>query len=107
MATADPAKKQGDFVIPVSKIYLAEGNSNQTRTPAVNQYFQDILQLLNDRGLAGIQFFISDTLADAKDAKGQPTLAPALSVYDLFVTHYTPAGTRTYGKDWPPGISWH
>lgn len=104
MATADTA---GDFAIPTSKIYLGEGNANQQGTPAINQYFQDVMQVMSDDGLAGIQFFVSDTLANATDSSGNPTLTPALPIYDLFATTFASSGVLTYPDDLASGVSWH
>jgi hypothetical protein len=105
MENADPGLA-GDFSIPANKIYLGEGNENQMGEPGINQYFQDVFQVLTDRGLSGIKFFVSDSLAD-KSVNGTPTLAVALPVYDIFLTSYDAAGSRKYPPGLPPGISWH
>jgi hypothetical protein len=105
METAD-AGVTGDFKIPASKIYLGEGNANQTGKPGINQYFQDVFQVLTDRGLSGIKFFVSDSLAD-KAVDGKPTLSVALPIYDLFSTTYTAAGSTKYAPALQPGLSWH
>jgi hypothetical protein len=106
MEMADPGKYAHDYSIPASRVFLGEGSTNQTATPAINQYFQDVFQLLADRALAGIQLWVTDTLGDATDAAGKPTLSPATPAYDLFTTTFSRAGVRTYAG-LPPGISWH
>jgi hypothetical protein len=105
MESSDPAAT-GDFAIPASKLYLGEGNANQVGKPGINQYFQDIFQVLADRGLSGVKFFVSDSLAD-KVSGGTPTLTPALPVYDLFSTAYIAAGSTKYPRGLQPGIAWH
>jgi hypothetical protein len=105
METADP-KINGDFPIPANKIYLGEGNANQAAQPGVNQYFQDIFQVLTDRGLAGIKFFVSDALAN-KTIDGKPTLVAAQPSFDLFDTTYTARGTRKFASSLPLGVVWH
>jgi hypothetical protein len=106
METSDSKKYPHDFAIPPSRIFLGEGATIQTTTPAINQYFQDVFQVLMDKALAGIQMWVTDTLGDARDAKGTPTLSPVTPAYDLFTTAFTFAGVRTYAN-LPPGISWH
>jgi hypothetical protein len=106
MEVADTDKYPHDFAISPSKIFLGEGNTIQTDTPAINQYFQDVFQVLTDRALAGIQLWVSDTLGDTKDGTGRLTLSAITPAYDLFTTNFTYAGSRTYGS-LPPGVSWH
>jgi hypothetical protein len=106
MEMADPGKYPHDYAIPASRVFLGEGSTNQTAMPAINQYFQDVFQLLADRELAGIQLWVTDTLGDATDAAGKPTLSPATPAYDLFTTTFSRTGVRTYAS-LPPGISWH
>ena len=96
----------GDFNIAASKIYLAEGNVGEAATGAFNQYFQSVMQVLSDQGLAGINFFVSDSLTDEGDG-AQSTLSSSSSTDNLFVTSYTPVGVRTYPYDLPSGMGWH
>jgi len=62
--------------------------------------------VLKARDLAGIQLWVSDTLADARDASGKLTIAVATPAYDLFTTRFSPAGERSY-KPLADGVSWH
>jgi hypothetical protein len=70
MEAADTSGFRGDFAIPASRIFLGEGNTLQTATPTINQYFQDVLQVMTDRRLAGIQFWVTDTLGTRMTSKG-------------------------------------
>jgi hypothetical protein len=106
METADPGRYPRDFAIPQAKVFLGEGGTKQTTSPAIAQYFRDVLQVLDDRKLAGMQLWVSDTLGDAKDASGKPTLSPITPAYDLFTTSFSPAGVRSY-TPLPPGVAWH
>ena len=106
MEMADPGRYPHDFAIPQDKVFLGEGGTNQTTSAAIGQYFQDVFQVLADRKLAGMQLWVSDTLGDAKDASGQPTLLPITPAYDLFTTSFAPAGVRTYAP-LSPGVAWH
>jgi hypothetical protein len=106
METADPHAYPHDFAIPAAQIFLGEGGTNQTSSPAVERYFKDVFHVLTERKLAGIQLWVSDTLGDAKDAEGKPTLSAATPAYDLFTTGFSRDGVRTYAS-LPPGISWH
>ena len=81
METADPGRYPRDFAIPQAKVFLGEGGTKQSASPAIAQYFRDVLQVLDDRKLAGIQLWVSDTLGDAKDASGKPTLSPITPAY--------------------------
>ncbi len=106
MENDESSQFHNDFAIPPNRIFLGEGNTSQTVTPAINQYFQDVIQLLTDRGLRGIQFWVTDTLGNTKNNQGEPMLAVVTPGYDLFETAFSPVGTRKY-TGLPPGISWH
>ena len=106
MEMADPGRYPHDFTIPQAKVFLGEGGTNQTTSPAISQYFQDVFRVLADRKLAGLQLWVSDTLGDTKDAAGKPTLSSITPAYDLFTTSFTWAGVRNYAP-LPPGVSWH
>ena len=106
MEDADPAKYPHDFAIAREKVFLGEGGTNQSPGPSVQRYFADVFQVLRSQGLAGIQLWVTDTLADAIDGTDQPTLSTAALSYDLFTTEFTKAGVRTYGS-LPPGTEWH
>ena len=106
MERSDSSKYPHDFAIPAGKVFLGEGSTNQTATPPINQYFQDVFQVLADRELAGIQLWVTDTLGDASNAASKPTLSAATPAYDLFTATFSPIGVRTYAG-LPPGISWH
>lgn len=106
MVTSDFNKYPHDFAIPASRVFLGEGNTIETATPAINQYYQDVFQVLSDKALSGIQLWVSDTLGDSRTAGGELTLSPITPAYDLFTTRFTVAGERTYSS-LPLGISWH
>jgi len=106
MEQADPARYPHDFAIPPAHVFLAEGGTNQAFSPAASGFFQGVFQVLAERKLAGIQLWVSDTLADAKDASGGLTLAVAAPGYDLFTTRFVPGGLRLYAK-LAPHVAWH
>lgn len=106
MEGADPVRFPRDFPIPIEKIFLGEGTTDQANSPATSQYFQDVFQVLEERKLAGIQLWVSDTLGDALDSNGKPTLSMITSAYDLFDSHFTKFGERSYAP-LPSGVSWH
>lgn len=106
MENDDSSQFHNDFTIPPDRIFLGEGSTIQTAAPAINQYFQEVVQLLTDRGLRGIQFWVTDTLGDKKNDQGQPTLAAVTLGYDLFETTFSPVGIRKY-TGLPLGVSWH
>jgi hypothetical protein len=106
MEKADPRNYPDDFAISADRVFLGEGNTDQTTTPGINQFFQEILQVLTNRTLAGVEFWVTDSLGNASDAAGNPTLSLAQPGYDLFTTTFSPSGIRTYAG-LPPGIFWH
>jgi hypothetical protein len=106
MEKADPRQYPHDFAIAPAHVFLAEGGTNEATSPATGTYFQDVFHVLAARGLPGIQLWVSDTLADSRDASGKLTLGVAAPAYDLFTTRFSPAGERLY----PPladSVSWH
>jgi len=106
MEMADPGRYPHDFAIAQEKVFLGEGGTDQTTSPAIGQYFRDVFRVLTDRRLAGIQLWVSDTLGDARDTSGGLTLSPITPAYDLFTTSFSAAGVRTYAP-LPPGVAWH
>ncbi len=106
MEKADPGHYPDDFMISPAHVFLAEGGTDEATSPATGTFFQDVFHVLTARDLAGIQLWVSDTLADARDASGKLTVAVATPAYDLFTTRFSPAGERSY-KPLADGVSWH
>ncbi|GLQ94432.1 hypothetical protein GCM10007901_33840 [Dyella acidisoli] len=98
---ADTTDYPNDYTISPQKVFIGEANTDELSNPYTNQYYQYMQQLIAKRGLAGVQWFESDTLSD-----GTP---PALgdSGYDLFETSFTAYGTKTFPGTLPSGFSWH
>jgi hypothetical protein len=106
METADPVRYPHDFAIPQDMVFLGEGGTSQTSSPAIGKYFRDVFQVLADRKLIGIQLWVSDTLGESKDASGKPNMVPITPAYDLFTTSFSPVGVRIYSP-LPVGVAWH
>jgi hypothetical protein len=101
MIHADTTDYPGDYAVSPQKVFIGEANTDELSNPYTNQYYQYMQQLITKRGLAGMQWFASDSLADGTP----PALAD--SGYDLFQVAFTGYGTKTFPGTLPVGISWH
>ena len=88
----------GDYAIPSTNVFFSEGNSDQSNSPALGDYWRNVFKFVDDCQIQGYSIFCSDGF-NTQPVGDANTLS-------LFTWSYQYTGTRIYdGKNTTYGIT--